>query len=181
MNLSLPNKVLYFILVLAISVVLYFGVKGMPEYLDNVSSDQVYSPESGDSLPSGVGSSVPSGIGSSIEGYNVSPTGADFSGGDFSGSSAPQGASGDIVPMDLLPNNNAAAVFAEQNPMGEGISQGQNFLTAGFNIGVDTRGGSMKNPTLDIRPEPLIPKVDVGPWNQSTYEPDMYRQNVFSQ
>ncbi len=81
---------------------------------------------------------------------------------------------GDIVPMDLLPNNDAAAVFAAENPNGN--VQDVNYLTAGFNIGIDSRGGTMKNPSLDIRGDIPIPKAYVGPWGQSTYEPDLYKK-----
>ncbi len=81
---------------------------------------------------------------------------------------------GDIVPMDLLPNNDAAAVFAAENPQGN--VQDVNYLTAGFNIGIDSRGGVMKNPSLDIRGDIPIPKAYVGPWGQSTYEPDLYKK-----
>ncbi len=79
---------------------------------------------------------------------------------------------GDIVPMDLLPNNDAAAVFAAENPNAN--IQSVNYLTAGFNNGIDSRGGTMKNASRDIRGDIHIPKVYVGPWNQSTYEPDPY-------
>lgn len=92
---------------------------------------------------------------------------------DSSYKSASEG-HGDIVPMDLLPNNDAAAVFAAENPTGN--VQDVNYLTAGFNIGIDSRGGTMKNPSLDIRGDIPIPKAYVGPWGQSTYEPDLYKK-----
>lgn len=44
-----------------------------------------------------------------------------------------------------------------------------------FSIGIDPIGNTLKNPSYDIRSEPPIPKQNVGPWNNSTYEPDLAR------
>ena len=40
------------------------------------------------------------------------------------------------------------------------------------NYGVNTISGSLRNATHDIRGDENIPKQDVGPWLQSTIEPD---------
>lgn len=48
-------------------------------------------------------------------------------------------------------------------------------LDAGYMIGLDTIGSTLKNPNLQIRSEPIIPKVVVSPWNQSSYENDLGR------
>ena len=48
-------------------------------------------------------------------------------------------------------------------------------LQAGYHIGLDTIGQTLRNPTYDLRSDPVIPKQDVGPWNQSTIEPDLAR------
>lgn len=109
----------------------------------------------------------------------IQPVNQDFPGAMVSGLGMSQGSdNAEIVPMDLLPNNDAAAIFAAENPNGSGNVQNVNYLVAGFDIGMDTHGGSMKNPTRDIRPEPRIPKAFVGPWNNSTYEPDVYRKDL---
>jgi hypothetical protein len=42
-------------------------------------------------------------------------------------------------------------------------------------IGIDTISNWLKNPSYDLRSDPIIPKVDVGPWNNSTYEADLMR------
>ena len=42
-------------------------------------------------------------------------------------------------------------------------------------IGIDTISSWLKNPSYDLRSDPIIPKVDVGPWNNSTFEPDLAR------
>ncbi len=77
-----------------------------------------------------------------------------------------------IVPIELLPNNDAAAVFAKENP-GTNV-QDIAYLSAGFNIGMDTRGGTMKNPSLDVRGEIPIEKSYVGPFANSSYEQNKY-------
>jgi hypothetical protein len=45
-------------------------------------------------------------------------------------------------------------------------------LSAGHHIGIDTVGGSRGNANLQLRADPVIQKVDVGPWGQSTHEQD---------
>ena len=45
-------------------------------------------------------------------------------------------------------------------------------LKSGHHIGIDTVGGSRGNANLQLRADPDIKKVDVGPWSQSTYEQD---------
>jgi hypothetical protein len=40
---------------------------------------------------------------------------------------------------------------------------------------LDTIGQTMKNANLQLRSDPVIQKGDIGPWNQSTIEPDLMR------
>jgi len=42
-------------------------------------------------------------------------------------------------------------------------------------IGIDTISNTLKNPSYDLRSDPIIPKVNVGPWNNSTFEQDLAR------
>jgi hypothetical protein len=42
-------------------------------------------------------------------------------------------------------------------------------------IGIDTIGQTLRNANLQIRSEPPNPQLYVGPWNQSTIEPDFMR------
>ena len=42
-------------------------------------------------------------------------------------------------------------------------------------IGIDTISNTLKNPSYDLRSDPIIPKRDVGPWNNSTYDADLAR------
>lgn len=79
-------------------------------------------------------------------------------------------------PSDLLPVD-ANSQWSALNPVG--MNQGSvlmpDLLQAGYHIGLDTIGQTLRNPTYDLRSDPIIPKQDVGPWNQSTIEPDLAR------
>ena len=80
-----------------------------------------------------------------------------------------------LNPMDLLPED-ANSQWAQVNPKGAGDIQGKNFLSAGALIGVNTIGQSLRNANLQLRAEPPCPQVQVGPWLQSTIEPDLNRR-----
>jgi hypothetical protein len=73
--------------------------------------------------------------------------------------------------------NDTNKQWAELNPvnMNQGSILAGDMLQAGYHIGLDTIGQTLKNANLQLRSDPIIPKVDVGPWNQSTYEPDYGR------
>lgn len=76
-----------------------------------------------------------------------------------------------LTSSDLLPQG-ANSVHARVNPAGAGDIQDQNFLTAGYHIGVNTVGQSLRNANLQLRYEPPNPQVPVSPWGISTIEPD---------
>jgi hypothetical protein len=77
-------------------------------------------------------------------------------------------------PEDLLPKD-VNSQWASLNPSGKGELANINLLKAGYNIGIDTIGQSLRNANLQIRSEPPNPQVYVGPWNQSTITPDFQR------
>ena len=77
-------------------------------------------------------------------------------------------------PADLLPKDNNSQ-WAQLNPAGKGDLANINLLKAGYHIGIDTVGQSLRNANLQIRSEPPNPQVNVGPWNLSTIEPDFMR------
>lgn len=77
-------------------------------------------------------------------------------------------------PAELLPKD-ANSQWASLNPNGKGFLSNINLLNAGFNIGIDTIGSSLRNSNLQIRSEPPNPQLNVGPWNQSTITPDFMR------
>jgi hypothetical protein len=78
------------------------------------------------------------------------------------------------TPSDLLPNDNNSGWGLK--PMGSGDFMGVNFLNAGYLIGIDTIGSTLRNANQQIRSEPPNPQLIVSPWNNTTIEPDAFRQ-----
>ena len=54
-----------------------------------------------------------------------------------------------------------------------GLITDQSFLTAGYHIGINTIGQSLRNANLQLRSEPANPQIPVSPWGISTIEPDI--------
>lgn len=77
-------------------------------------------------------------------------------------------------PATLLPKDQNSA-WAALNPSGTGSLQNVNLLKAGYNIGIDTVGSSLRNANLQVRSEPANPQLNVGPWNNTTIQPDLMR------
>jgi len=77
-------------------------------------------------------------------------------------------------PADLLPKDTNSQ-WAQLNPVGQGEIGNINFLKAGYQIGIDTVGQSLRNANLQERSDPVIPQMSVGPWNMSTITPDFMR------
>lgn len=99
--------------------------------------------------------------------------------GDYSKVDLPK-AGLEITPDDLLPKTEEVKQFEDQFPTGKGDIKGKNFLIASHNFGVNTVGSTHKNPNLQLRSDPQIPRVETGPWNQSTIEPsDLTNRKVF--
>ena len=80
-------------------------------------------------------------------------------------------------PADLLPNDENSQ-WAQLNPSGQGELSNVNLLNAGHHIGIDTVGQSLRNANLQLRSEPPNPQMSVGPWNNTTIEPDSGRPNL---
>jgi hypothetical protein len=79
---------------------------------------------------------------------------------------------------DLLPKDAADSKWARLNPSGSGDVHDQNYLTAGYHIGVNTVGQSLRNANLQLRSEIPNPQNAVGPWMISTIEPDYRAQTL---
>lgn len=77
-------------------------------------------------------------------------------------------------PSDLLPKDTNNS-WAQLNPVGKGDLANINLLKAGYHIGIDSIGQSLRNANLQIRSEPPNPQINVGPWNLSTIEADFMR------
>ena len=82
-----------------------------------------------------------------------------------------------LTADDLLPKDAADSKWAQINPSGSGNISDQNYLTAGYHVGINTVGQSLRNANLQLRSEIPNPQDAVGPWMISTIEPDL-RQNT---
>jgi len=80
-----------------------------------------------------------------------------------------------LTAQELLPQDNSS-LWAQVNPSGEGSLKDRSFLQAGYNIGINTVGQTLRNANLQLRSEPPCPQVAVSPWIQSTIEPDVSRK-----
>lgn len=80
-----------------------------------------------------------------------------------------------LTASDLLPNDAANSKWAQLNPASSGDVSDQNFLTAGYHIGINTVGQSLRNANLQLRSEPPNPQVPVSAFLNSTItaEPSM--------
>lgn len=83
-------------------------------------------------------------------------------------------ASDKLTAEDLLPKDNNS-VFAQLVPT-TGSLEGVNLIEAGYHIGVNTVGQSLKNANYQIRSDPPCPKFNVGPFINSTIDYDSNRR-----
>ena len=81
-----------------------------------------------------------------------------------------------LSPEDLLPGD-ANSMWAKNTPA-SGDLKDQNFLTAGYHVGVNTVGQSLRNANRQLRSEPPNPQVSVSPWMNTTIGPDLDRKNL---
>ena len=79
-------------------------------------------------------------------------------------------------PADLLPaDENSQWSALNPNAANKGDTTMPDLLKAGYHIGLDTIGQTLRNANLQLRSDPIITKATVGPWNQSTIETDFAR------
>jgi hypothetical protein len=82
-----------------------------------------------------------------------------------------------LTATDLLPKDAANSKWSMVAPSGQGDIMDQNFLTAGYQIGVNTQGSSLRNANLQLRRDPVIPREKGGfGILESTIEPDLVRR-----
>ena len=93
--------------------------------------------------------------------------------------SAPTGVmGGDVLSaQDLLPQC-ADSPYAQVVPNGQGNVNDGNLLNAGYHLGVNTVGSSLRNANRQLRSEPPNPQVKVSPWNQTTIEADANQRQL---
>ena len=144
----------------------YLGAKGMPGPESNSQMQQQYKNSNAQANSGGVRPSDPNGneVFASATGVNTSMPGI------------PSSCSKPNVqnPAELLPKDSNSQ-WAQLNPSGKGELVNVNLLKAGYHIGIDTVGQTLRNANLQIRSEPPNPQMNVGPWNQTTIEPDFMR------
>lgn len=87
-----------------------------------------------------------------------------------------QNASANMDASQFLPGGKG--LHSEVNPSGVGDLVGKNLLNAGFHIGVNTQGCSLRNANRGLRSEPPNPQVQVSPWLQTTICPDLHRKSL---
>lgn len=80
-----------------------------------------------------------------------------------------------VDPSELLPKDKNSE-WAKLNPHGSGELSQVSLLKAGHHVGVNTVGNSLRNANLQLRSEPPNPQGNVGPWMQSTIDPDLERR-----
>jgi hypothetical protein len=79
-------------------------------------------------------------------------------------------------PDQLLPKDENSK-WGDMNPVSTS-ADGQampDLLNAVSRVGIDTIGQTMRNANLQLRSDPTIQKQNVGPWSNSTMEPDLAR------
>lgn len=81
-----------------------------------------------------------------------------------------------LSASDLLPRDAVDSKWAEANPSTVGSISDQNFLSAGYHVGINTIGSSLRNPNYDLRSAPPNPQMKVSPWMMSTITPDLSRR-----
>lgn len=81
-----------------------------------------------------------------------------------------------LTADDLLPKDAANSQFAQVNPAGQGDADSKNHLTAGYTLGVNTIGNSLRNANRQLRSEPPNPQLKVSPWMNTTIGPDLGRK-----
>jgi len=129
-----------FLIVASVALIMYFTMK--KESMDEVAAPEVTTPEQEVVAPA-----EPS--------HENAPA------------TAPVEEAKEITPADLLPNQAEVQDFEKTFPQGEGDAKDKNFLIAGYNIGVNTVGSSLKNANLQLRSDPYIPRQDTL-WNNSS-------------
>ena len=81
-----------------------------------------------------------------------------------------------LMPQELLPQDNIANQWSQVNPQGAGTLMDKNLLQAGHHVGINTVGQTLRNANMQLRSDPPNPQVQVSPWIQSTINPDTNRK-----
>ena len=82
-----------------------------------------------------------------------------------------------LSASELLPNGKIGADWAAVNPVGAEDLKGQNFLQAGYHSNINIVGISQtnRNASYDIRSELPNPQSKIGPFLNTTIDPDPFK------
>jgi len=82
-----------------------------------------------------------------------------------------------LSSSELLPKGEIGASWAAVNPVGSEDLKGQNFLQAGYhsNINIVGLAQTNRNPSYDIRTETPNPQAKIGPFLNTTIDPDPFK------
>ena len=82
-----------------------------------------------------------------------------------------------LSASELLPNGKIGADWAAVNPVGAEDLKGQNFLQAGYHSNVNIVGvaQTLRNASWDIRSELPNPQAKIGPFLNTTIDPDPFK------
>ena len=82
-----------------------------------------------------------------------------------------------LASSELLPKGEVGASWAAVNPVGSEDLKGQNFLQAGYHSNINVVGIAQtnRNPSYDIRTETPNPQAKIGPFLNTTIDPDPFK------
>jgi len=103
------------------------------------------------------------------EGFTSNIDPAELSGSDLQAKSIQN-------PADLLPTDSNSS-FSDLAPNSADLNN-SSLLSAGHHIGSGGSDAPLRNSNLQLRGEVANPRAQVGPWNQSTIEPDTHRKGI---
>lgn len=166
----MDNKLILVLLIIA-GFIIFMNYSKKSESLDNVGESSMTIPVMTESTPmmtqqpaitqQPVMTSEPANT-ASISYADVSYKPVDIADKIVSGSAQ-------LKAEDLLPKYDEATDFSKENPVSNLLKE-QNFLISGYHMGINTVLQSNKIPYHDLRSAPVIPKQEIGPWGQSSYE-----------
>lgn len=84
-----------------------------------------------------------------------------------------------LKASELLPKDDPMNNWSKTNPVtvdGAGHLTDMNFLESGHHFGLNTQGSSLRNANKQLRSDPPIAQIQVGPWSQGTIDPDTNRR-----
>jgi hypothetical protein len=84
-----------------------------------------------------------------------------------------------LSASELLPKGEIGASWAAVNPVGADDLKGQNFLQAGYHSNINVVGIAQtnRNPSYDIRSEIPNPQSKIGPFLNTTIDPDPFKSS----